>query len=127
MYLQLTVNKQVGIRHTGSGPDVLQSTLKDLVHGGFQPDDDVAAVIVGFDEHFSFPKMYKAATYLDRPGCLFIGTNTDERFPMTGGVIPGTGSIVRFQINENKRIRNMLTNYFIRYAQLKWQLDAVVN
>lgn len=86
---------KVGIRHTGSGPDVLQSTLKDLVHGGFEPDDNVAAVIVGFDEHFSFPKMYKAATYLDRPGCLFIGTNTDERFPMPGGVIPGTGSIVR--------------------------------
>lgn len=85
----------VGIRNFGVGPDVLATTMLDLCDGSFQPDPEVGAVIVGFDEHFSFPKMYKAATYLDQPGCLFIGTNTDERFPMAAGVIPGTGSMVR--------------------------------
>lgn len=84
----------VGIAHTGTGPDVLEGTFLDLLDGRWTPDPQVGAVIVGFDEHISFPKLYKAATYLDRPGCLFIATNTDERFPMPSSVIPGTGSIV---------------------------------
>lgn len=85
----------VGIRHCGSGPDVIDVPYLEAVDGRWQPDADVGAVIVGFDEHISFPKLYKAATYLDRPGCLFIATNTDERFPVATGVIPGTGAIVR--------------------------------
>lgn len=85
----------VGIRHTGVGPDVMTS-MAELVSGSFKPDSEVGAVIVGFDEHISYMKLFKAATYLDNPNVQFIATNTDERFPMPGGfVIPGTGSIVR--------------------------------
>lgn len=85
----------VGIAHTDVGPDVLKTNIADLVASDFKPDADVGAVIVGFDEHFSFPKMFKAATYLNNPDVLFIATNTDERFPMPNFVVPGTGSIVR--------------------------------
>lgn len=83
----------VGIPHIGIGSDVLEGSLADAVQG-FTPDPEVGAVIVGFDEHFNFIKMMKAASYLDKPDVIFIGTNTDERFPMPGCVIPGTGSIV---------------------------------
>lgn len=84
----------VGIEHTGTGPDTIKTTYHDMLHE-FKMDADVGAVIVGFDEHFSFPKLLKAANYLNDPNCLFVATNTDERFPSKLGVVPGTGSIVR--------------------------------
>lgn len=85
----------IGVRNVGVGPDVLSGSLLTLVKEQFKPDRDIGAVIVGFDEHISFPKMMKAASYLNDPSVIFIGTNTDERFPMPDFVVPGTGSIVK--------------------------------
>ncbi|KAK7072173.1 hypothetical protein SK128_001979, partial [Halocaridina rubra] len=88
--------EEVGITHTGIAPDPPVEDvfmLKDTV----QLDPDVGAVIVGFDGHFSFPKILKAASYLEKKECLFIGTNTDERFPISKNslVFPGTGCLVK--------------------------------
>jgi len=50
----------------------------------------IGAVIAGFDDHFSYPKMLKAASYLKNPDCLFVATNSDERVPVGKNlVIPG--------------------------------------
>lgn len=84
----------VGIEHNEIGPDVLSGSMSELIDN-FHPDPEVGVVVVGFDEHFSFPKMTKAASYLNNPECLFLATNTDERFPMPTHVIPGTGSFVK--------------------------------
>ncbi|XP_020298724.1 glycerol-3-phosphate phosphatase isoform X2 [Pseudomyrmex gracilis] len=85
--------EQVNISHCGIGPDVIEQTNPYSV---FDKDPEIGAVIVGFDEHFSYPKMTKAATYLYDPNVHFIGTNMDERFPVSDNVvIPGTGSLVR--------------------------------
>lgn len=85
----------VGIKHTDPGPDVIKTTYHEMLVNEFKMDAEIGAVIVGFDEHFGFPKMMKAANYLNDPNCIFIATNTDERFPSKIGVVPGTGSIVR--------------------------------
>lgn len=79
--------EQVGISYYGIGPDIINPNSPYSV---FEKDPEVAAVIVGFDEHFSYPKMVKAATYLSDASVHFIGTNTDERFPVSNDVvIPG--------------------------------------
>lgn len=83
----------VGISSCGVGPDVVSQDNSPYF---FKRDPDVGAVIISFDEHFSYPKMVKAATYLNDANVHFIATNTDESFPLTNDVvIPGTGSLVR--------------------------------
>ncbi|XP_076249469.1 glycerol-3-phosphate phosphatase-like [Calliopsis andreniformis] len=85
--------KEVGISYTGVGPDPV---TKNVPYNVFNKDPEIGAVVVGFDEHFSYPKMVKAASYLNDPAVHFIGTNTDERFPVSDSIIvPGTGSLVR--------------------------------
>ena len=55
-------------------------------------DPDVQAVLVGFDSHFNYMKMMKAATYILKRDCVFVGTNWDASLPVKEGnpiVIPG--------------------------------------
>ena len=50
----------------------------------------VGAVVVGYDDQFSYMKMFRSLSYLSRPGCIFIGTNEDSRLPTKGEIkIPG--------------------------------------
>lgn len=81
---------KVGIAHCGVGPDPAKD---NMTYAEINVDSDIGAVIVGFDVHFSFSKMIKAATYLKNQNVLFISTNTDERFPSGSKLmIPGTSS-----------------------------------
>ncbi|OCT64380.1 glycerol-3-phosphate phosphatase [Xenopus laevis] len=83
-----------GIRHFGCGADLVTGSPKDWA--SMEADPDVKAVVVGFDEHFSYMKLNRALQYLQDPSCLFIATNTDTRLPLEGGrAIPGTGCLVR--------------------------------
>ncbi|KAM5153092.1 glycerol-3-phosphate phosphatase [Mantella aurantiaca] len=83
-----------GIPHLGHGPDPVTGGMKDWA--ALSRDSEVKAVVVGFDEHFSYMKLNRALQYLQDPDCLFIATNTDTRLPLEGGrTIPGTGCLVR--------------------------------
>ncbi|KAK9874378.1 hypothetical protein WA026_002725 [Henosepilachna vigintioctopunctata] len=84
---------EILIKHEGVGPDVVTSFSDAL---DFTIHSEIKAVVVGMDKDFSYRKMIKAATYLNNPEVLFIGTNTDEQFPVGGTkIMPGTGSLVR--------------------------------
>ncbi|CAD6208809.1 GSCOCG00003616001-RA-CDS [Cotesia congregata] len=85
---------KVGIAHVGLGKDPI--TSDDLSFKYFKPESDIGAVVVGFDLHFNYLKVLKAATYLNNKDVEFIATNTDEQFPgINNMIIPGTGSLVK--------------------------------
>ncbi|KAL9963638.1 hypothetical protein ACROYT_G027164 [Oculina patagonica] len=86
----------LNIPHTGSGPDHSSGGYNMQEWTSFNLDPEVGEVVCGFDEHFSFHKLIKVASYLAKESCLFITTNRDDRFPLSNGdiVLPGTGCLV---------------------------------
>ncbi|KAL8597586.1 hypothetical protein ACOMHN_001517 [Nucella lapillus] len=84
-----------GIKHIGLGPDPLVGTEADWLNLDFDPE--VNCVLVGFDFDLSYLKVLKAATYLQRPDCLFVVTNEDTFRPVTNSNVrvPGTGTMVK--------------------------------
>ena len=55
------------------------------------PDEDpgsaprVRAVLVGYDEHFSFAKLSEACAHLRDPDCLLVATDRDPWHPLSDG------------------------------------------
>ncbi|XP_029977487.1 glycerol-3-phosphate phosphatase [Sphaeramia orbicularis] len=83
----------VGIQQTGVGPDHVAGKQADWANVPLDPE--VKAVLVGFDEHFSYMKLNRALQYLIQ-GRLFVGTNSDTRLPLEGGkAVPGTGCLLQ--------------------------------
>ncbi|XP_061765033.1 glycerol-3-phosphate phosphatase [Nerophis ophidion] len=84
----------VGIQQTGLGPDHISGKQTDWARVALDPE--VKAVLVGFDEHFSYMKLNRALQYITRSQCLFVGTNRDSRLPLEGGTaVPGTGCLLQ--------------------------------
>lgn len=84
----------VGIPHTGVGPDVVGPDLVSVVKN-FLPDPEIGAVVIGLDEHISYPKLMRAATYLNNPDVVFVATSMDIQIPVTNKKIPGPGALVK--------------------------------
>jgi 4-nitrophenyl phosphatase len=60
----------------------------------FELDQSVGAVLCGLDTSINYTKLSKAFQYLRRnPGCEFLVTNEDSTYPVSGGLLPGGGSI----------------------------------
>ncbi|XP_014208930.1 glycerol-3-phosphate phosphatase-like isoform X2 [Copidosoma floridanum] len=89
------INKCKSLTYDATEPDVMEGDEVDTLLR-FKPDPEVGAVIVGFDKHFSYPKLMKAATYLHEPHVLFIGTHPDvERPSPNRNRFPGPGCLLR--------------------------------
>ncbi|XP_006026062.1 pyridoxal phosphate phosphatase, partial [Alligator sinensis] len=54
----------------------------------------VRAVLVGYDDQFTFAKLAQACAYLRDPRCLLVATDPDPWHPLGNGQrTPGTGSL----------------------------------
>ncbi|XP_069784331.1 glycerol-3-phosphate phosphatase [Narcine bancroftii] len=85
-----------GIACSGAGAGPEPNPVGGPAHWAAEPlDPAVAAVLVGFDEHFSYLKLCRASRYLRDPACLFLATNTDTLLPLEAGGVPGTGCLVK--------------------------------
>ncbi|KAI1302423.1 Glycerol-3-phosphate phosphatase [Halotydeus destructor] len=87
--------EKVGIECIGVGPDPTPSHWTAGM-ADIDLDPEVGAVVVGFDNQISFPKLAKACSYAKKPGCIFIASNADESFPHPDPAVavPGPGAYV---------------------------------
>lgn len=78
------------------------SFRRQLAEAGFTlrdgPDDDVTAVLVGFDTELTYQKIEDACRLL-AGGADFLATNPDLACPTLFGFIPDCGSICRMLVN----------------------------
>jgi len=85
--------REEGISFIG-GTDPADCTLKPFSLADFTLDTKVGAVLCGLDVNINYTKISKAFQYLTRnPGCQFLATNEDSTYPVSGGLLPGAGSI----------------------------------
>lgn len=57
-------------------------------------DEDIGAVVMGFDSEFNYLKLAVTGTLLSRPNCLFLVTNSDDYDLIDGHKHPETGAFI---------------------------------
>jgi phosphoglycolate/pyridoxal phosphate phosphatase family enzyme len=85
----------IGVPHVGGPAD--SDKVPDMSAGGMvRHDEDVGAVVVGFDRHINYFKIQNAQLCInENPGCLFVATNLDEVTHLTDAQEwAGNGSMV---------------------------------
>lgn len=89
--------KKEGIESFGTGPDLVESYTNVESIQQMDISRKVRAVVVSFDIHLSYPKIMRAANYINQAGVRFYATNPDPRLPgpVPGVVIPGSGVSMR--------------------------------
>ncbi|MCP9264391.1 NipSnap protein [Dirofilaria immitis] len=94
--LQKELEKE-GIECFGSGPDPVENYTDAAFIQQIDTSRKVRAVVVSFDIHLSYPKIMRAANYINQPGVRFYATGADPRLPgpVPGVIIPGSGVNVR--------------------------------
>lgn len=77
----------------GSSPE--DNTLEPFNLASFTKDPSVKAVLCGLDTSINYTKLCKAFQYLQdgEDKCKFLATNMDSTYPVSGGLLPGAGSL----------------------------------
>lgn len=85
-----------------------RSFVEELCKAGLNvvetPDEDVACVLIGFDDELTYQKLEHACYLLQtRPKLIFAATNPDLVCPTVYGFVPDCGSICQMVQNAVKR------------------------
>ncbi|XP_030334781.1 LOW QUALITY PROTEIN: pyridoxal phosphate phosphatase [Strigops habroptila] len=74
--------------------EVRDAGLRLAGEGESAPAEPVRAVLVGYDDQFTFAKLAEACGYLRDPQCLLVATDPEPWHPLSDGQrTPGTGSL----------------------------------
>nr|CDJ95155.1 Haloacid dehalogenase hydrolase domain containing protein [Haemonchus contortus] len=89
----------LGIEYFGHGPEPQDDSDGSAFMFDIELEEDpsdVGAVVVGYEKHFNYHKLMKAANYLQKRHCLFLATNEDETCPGPNAdvVTPDAGPLV---------------------------------
>ncbi|KAK8742003.1 hypothetical protein OTU49_002052, partial [Cherax quadricarinatus] len=99
--------QKVGIQCIGVGPERIEGSIYNaMAHSStLGLDPNVGAVVVGFDREFNYDKLVRATSYLADPDCLFLATNLDEKYKVTGTRyhLPAAGILVKTIENATQR------------------------
>lgn len=86
-----------GVSYIGYGPEktkIIPKTVSIDKIKEIPLDPAVGAVIVGMDPWFCVTKLFKAASYLQKPKSLFLTTDVGKGVEVTTGyVLPGAGAL----------------------------------
>ncbi|KAK0426701.1 hypothetical protein QR680_009855 [Steinernema hermaphroditum] len=85
-----------GVQSFGVGPDHFESYTDTNFVMKVDTSRQIRAVVVSYDNHFSYIKLMKAINYLRDQDVDFVATNEDLTFPgpHKDVLVPGSGSIV---------------------------------
>ncbi|VDL79881.1 unnamed protein product [Nippostrongylus brasiliensis] len=89
----------LGIEYFGHGPEPQDNADGSSFIFDLELEEEpskVGAVVVGYERHFNYQKLMKAANYLQQQHCLFLATNEDETCPGPNPhvVTPDAGPLV---------------------------------
>jgi len=124
----------LNIEFFGDGPDPVENQ-ESSKGAAFLYDieleeeiDQVGAVVVGYEKHFNYLKLMKAANYLQEEDCLFMATNEDETCPGPNKrtIIPDAGPLVAAVKNASGReplVVGKPDTPAFDYICRRWQID----
>uniref|UniRef100_A0A1A9WE46 4-nitrophenylphosphatase n=1 Tax=Glossina brevipalpis TaxID=37001 RepID=A0A1A9WE46_9MUSC len=87
----------MNVEFFGPGPDFNECTLLETIESVDKQsnEENIQAVIVGFDEHFSYKKILKACNFMrNNKNCMFLATNNNTVAKYPDYNIPDTGALV---------------------------------